>query len=84
MVVYLVHTCRLKPSLHYRKRKMTDPSIYLVNIRHNTKELNELLADAQTPTNVRLAEILVVSQEIQDDAAKLKAWAIDQNLKGIE
>ena len=84
MVVSLDYPCCLKPSLHYRKRKMTDPSIYLVNIRHNTKELNELLANAQTPSNVRLAEILVVSQEIQDDAAKLKAWAIDQNLKGIE
>ena len=63
---------------------MTDPSIYLVNIKHNSKELQELLADAKTPNNIRLAEILVITQEILDDAQNIKAWAIDQNLKGIE
>ena len=63
---------------------MTDPAIYLINIRHATKELGELLADAYTPDNQRIAEILVLAKHIEEDARNLKAWAIDLNLKGNE
>jgi hypothetical protein len=63
---------------------MTDPAIYLINIKHATKELNEFLANAHTPDNLRLAEILVLAKEIEEDAKNLKAWAIDLNLKGSE
>ena len=63
---------------------MIDPSINLVNIKHNAKELQEQLADAKTPNNVRLAEIMVICQEILEDAQQIKAWAVDQNLKGQE
>ena len=62
---------------------MTDPSINLVNIKHNAKELQEHLANAQKPSNVRLAEILVICQEILEDAQHIKAWAIDKNLEKI-
>jgi hypothetical protein len=84
MVVSLAYPCCLQSSLHYRKRKMTDPAIYLINIKHATKELNEYLANANTPDNVRLAEILVLVKEIEEDARNLKAWAIDLNLRGSE
>lgn len=63
---------------------MTDPSIYLINIKHNCKELGELLADAYMPDNVRIAEILVLAKEIEEDARNIKDWAIDLNLKGSE
>ena len=84
MVVSLAYPCCLQSPLHNRKRKMTDPAIYLINIKHATKELNEYLANAHTPDNVRLAEILVLAKEIEEDARNLKAWAIDLNLKGNE
>ena len=61
---------------------MTDPSIYLINIRHSTKELGELLADAHTPDNLRIAQILTLAKEVEEDARNLKDWAIDLNLKG--
>ena len=63
---------------------MTYPSIYVVNIKHAAKELQELLADAKTPKDARMDCILIVVNELLEDAKNIKAWAVDQNLKGKE
>jgi hypothetical protein len=63
---------------------MNDPAIHVVFIKQEVKELQEILASAENPSDEKIDQIRARARSIEHHAYKISLWAKACELKNID